>query len=91
MSTRTSRVFRVYRTSMEGGVWKLWGDGPEGFSGRFSGTSSDDGNSLSGGIRGAAPPGCPSRPGDIESDATVALDVLLNEAGDLLRHTLSFP
>jgi hypothetical protein len=41
-------VFRLYRTSLEDGVWKIWGDGPSGFSGRFSGTFSDDGDTLSG-------------------------------------------
>lgn len=41
-------VFRHYRTSVEDGVWKIWGAGPAGFSGRFSGTFSDDGATLSG-------------------------------------------
>jgi hypothetical protein len=41
-------VFRVYRVSLEDGVWRIWGDGPSGFSGRFSGSFSDDGDTLSG-------------------------------------------
>lgn len=41
-------VFRVYRATMEDGVWRFWGDGPSGFSGRFSGSLSEDGDTLSG-------------------------------------------
>jgi hypothetical protein len=41
-------VFRVYRVGLEDGVWRIWGDGPSGFSGRFSGSFSDDGDTLSG-------------------------------------------
>jgi hypothetical protein len=41
-------VFRPYRTSFEDGVWKMWGHGPPGFSGRFSGRFNDDGDTLSG-------------------------------------------
>jgi hypothetical protein len=41
-------VFRVYRVSLEDGVWRIWGDGPSGVSGRFSGSFSDDGDTLSG-------------------------------------------
>ena len=41
-------VFRVYRTGFEDGAWKMWGDGPPGFSGRFSGSFSDDGDTLAG-------------------------------------------
>jgi hypothetical protein len=40
-------VARVYRMSLDGGVWKLWRDHP-GFSQRFSGTFSDDGRTISG-------------------------------------------
>jgi hypothetical protein len=41
-------VFRVYRVSLDDGVWRIWGDGPSGFSGRFSGSFSDDGATRSG-------------------------------------------
>jgi hypothetical protein len=40
-------VARVYRMSLDGGVWKLWRDHP-GFSQRFSGTFGDDGRTISG-------------------------------------------
>lgn len=40
-------VYRVYQMSLDGGVWKLWRDAP-GFSQRFKGTFSDDGNTITG-------------------------------------------
>lgn len=41
-------VFRTYRTTFVDGVWKMWGAGPSDLTGRFSGTLSDDGDSLFG-------------------------------------------
>jgi hypothetical protein len=45
-------VARVYKMSFEGGVWKLWRDEPDfsplDFSQRYSGTFSDDGDSIAG-------------------------------------------
>jgi hypothetical protein len=45
-------VARVYRMSFENGVWKLWRDGPDfsplDFAQRFSGTFSDDGQTIAG-------------------------------------------
>jgi hypothetical protein len=38
-------VYRVYQMSVEDGVWKVWRDAP-GFSQRFTGTFSDDGNTI---------------------------------------------
>jgi hypothetical protein len=38
-------VFRVYETSLEDGVWRIWRDAP-GFSQRMEGPLSDDGNTL---------------------------------------------
>lgn len=40
-------VFRVYRMSLSEGVWKIWRDAP-GFSQRFTGTFSDDGDVIEG-------------------------------------------
>ncbi len=40
-------VARIYKTSLEGGVWKFWRNSP-GFSQRFAGTFSDDGNTIVG-------------------------------------------
>jgi hypothetical protein len=41
-------VHRVYRMSLNDGVWKIWGQsGPEFFQ-RFTGTFSDDGNTITG-------------------------------------------
>lgn len=40
-------VFRVYQMSLSDGVWKLWRDAP-GFSQRFTGTVSDDGDTITG-------------------------------------------
>jgi hypothetical protein len=40
-------VFRVYQMSLSGGVWKIWRDAP-GFFQRFTGTFSDDGNTVTG-------------------------------------------
>jgi hypothetical protein len=40
-------VFRVYQMSLSDGVWKLWRDAP-GFSQRFTGTFSDDGDVIEG-------------------------------------------
>jgi hypothetical protein len=40
-------VHRLYRMSLGDGVWKLWRDAP-GFSQRFTGNLSDDGNTLDG-------------------------------------------
>lgn len=40
-------VYRVYQMSLNDGVWKLWRDAP-GFSQRFEGTFSDDGNTITG-------------------------------------------
>jgi hypothetical protein len=45
-------VARVYRMSLEDGVWKLWRDRPDlsplSFSQRFAGTFSDDGKTIAG-------------------------------------------
>ena len=45
-------VARVYRMSLEGGVWKLWRDAPDfsplDFSQRYTGTFADDGNTIVG-------------------------------------------
>jgi hypothetical protein len=45
-------VARVYKMSIEGGVWKLWRDkadfSPLNFSQRFTGTFSDDGRTIAG-------------------------------------------
>jgi hypothetical protein len=43
----TRGVARIYGTSLENGVWKLWRDG-EDFSQRYSGTFSEDGNRIEG-------------------------------------------
>ena len=40
-------VHRVYEMSLSEGKWRIWRDAP-GFSQRFTGTFSDDGNTLSG-------------------------------------------
>lgn len=40
-------VARVYRTSLEDGVWRLWRDAP-GFDQRYFGTLSDDGATIAG-------------------------------------------
>jgi hypothetical protein len=40
-------VQRVYEMSLDGGVWKLWREG-EPFSQRFTGTFSDDGDTIAG-------------------------------------------
>jgi hypothetical protein len=40
-------VARVYEMTLEGGEWKLWRDAP-GFSQRFTGTFSGDGQTISG-------------------------------------------
>lgn len=39
-------VSRVYQMSFSGGIWKMWRDAP-GFSQRFEGTISRDGNTIS--------------------------------------------
>jgi hypothetical protein len=45
-------VARVYRMSLEDGVWRLWRDEPDlsplDFSQRFTGTFSDDGRTIAG-------------------------------------------
>jgi hypothetical protein len=45
-------VARVYRMSLENGVWKLWRDEPDlsplDFSQRFTGTFDDDGKTITG-------------------------------------------
>jgi hypothetical protein len=45
-------VVRVYKMSIEGGVWKLWRDEPDfsplDFAQRFTGTFSVDGNTIEG-------------------------------------------
>ena len=41
------RVYRVYQMSLDDGVWKLWRDAP-GFSQRFKGVLSDDGQTITG-------------------------------------------
>jgi hypothetical protein len=45
-------IARVYKMTLEDGVWKLWRDEPDfsplNFSQRFTGTFSDDGNTISG-------------------------------------------
>jgi hypothetical protein len=38
-------VSRIYGVSLEGGVWKIWRDS-QNFSQRFTGTFSDDGNTI---------------------------------------------
>jgi hypothetical protein len=38
-------VARIYQMSLHGSVWKLWRDAP-GFAQRFTGTFSEDGNSI---------------------------------------------
>jgi hypothetical protein len=43
----TRGVERIYEMTLDDGVWKLWRDG-EDFSQRFSGTLSDDGNTITG-------------------------------------------
>lgn len=43
----TRGVHGVYEMSLEGGVWKQWRDWP-GFSQRFTGTFSDDGEKITG-------------------------------------------
>jgi hypothetical protein len=40
-------VVRRYEMSLEGGVWTLWRDEP-GFAQRWTGTFSDDGNTIAG-------------------------------------------
>jgi hypothetical protein len=40
-------VHRVYRMSFDGRVWKLWRDAP-GFNQRFTGTLSEDGDTIEG-------------------------------------------
>ena len=40
-------VSRIYGMSLEGNVWKFWRESP-GFSQRFTGTLSNDGNSITG-------------------------------------------
>jgi hypothetical protein len=41
----TRGVSRIYQMSLSDGVWKVWRDFP-GFSQRFSGTFSEDGNTI---------------------------------------------
>jgi hypothetical protein len=41
-------VHRVYEMTLADGVWKLWRDAPNPFPQRFSGTFSDDGQTISG-------------------------------------------
>jgi hypothetical protein len=40
-------VERIYRTRLSEGVWRIWRDA-EGFSQRFTGTLSDDGDTITG-------------------------------------------
>ncbi|MGH2542744.1 MAG: hypothetical protein ACRDIB_08105 [Ardenticatenaceae bacterium] len=40
-------VSRIYQMSLSDGAWKLWRESP-GFSQRFTGTFSDDGNTITG-------------------------------------------
>ena len=40
-------VYRVYEVSLSGGTWRFWRDAP-GFSQRFTGTFSEDGDSMKG-------------------------------------------
>ena len=40
-------IHRVYGVSFSGGVWRMWRDAP-GFSHRFAGTFSDDGDTIDG-------------------------------------------
>ena len=40
-------VARIYEMSLEGGVWKLWRNGPD-FPQRFTAKISDDGNTIEG-------------------------------------------
>lgn len=42
-------VGRIYETSLEGGVWRMWRDSP-GFSQRMTGRFSDDGSTIN--VRG---------------------------------------
>ena len=45
-------VARVYKMSLDGGVWKLWRDAPDfsplDFSQRYTGTFGDDGSTIAG-------------------------------------------
>lgn len=43
-------VYRVYQNSFQDGFWKVWRDAPPGFSQRFTGTFSDDGNMIVGSL-----------------------------------------
>jgi hypothetical protein len=45
-------VARIYRTSLEGGVWKLWREAP-GFWQRYTGVISQDGNRIDGAWEGS--------------------------------------
>ena len=45
--TEERDVQRIYEMSLQDGVWKLWRDG-EPFSQRFTGTFSEDGNTIAG-------------------------------------------
>ena len=45
-------VARVYRTSLEGRVWKVWRDAPE-FCQRYTGTISEDGSRIEGAWEGS--------------------------------------
>lgn len=45
-------VFRVYQMSLDDGVWRMWRDQP-GFFQRFTGTFSDDGNTIEGSWEGS--------------------------------------
>jgi hypothetical protein len=40
-------VKRIYQTSLDGRVWKIWRDDPDDFSQRFSGTLAEDGRTIS--------------------------------------------
>ena len=41
-------VHRVYEMTLEGDEWRLWRNAPNPFPQRFSGTFSEDGNTISG-------------------------------------------
>jgi hypothetical protein len=41
-------VHRIYEMTLEDGVWKLWRDSPDPFPQRFTGTFSDDGQTITG-------------------------------------------
>jgi hypothetical protein len=41
-------VHRIYEMTLDDGLWKLWRDAPDPFPQRYTGTFSDDGNTIAG-------------------------------------------